>query len=48
VLDLITGATEPVLEPGMVNPNGLPQWSSYYGSIKNIYVSEQPRLIVVR
>ncbi|HEX3444845.1 MAG TPA: cellulase family glycosylhydrolase [Chthoniobacterales bacterium] len=48
VLDLISGATEPVLEPGVANPNGLPQWTAYYGSIANIYVSEQPLLIVVR
>jgi hypothetical protein len=48
VLDLITGATEPVLEPGVANPNGLPNWTDYYGSIANIYVSERPLLIVVQ
>ena len=48
VLDLITGATEPVLEPGVANPNGLPHWTDYYGSIANIYVSERPLLIVVQ
>jgi hypothetical protein len=48
VLHLITGATEPVLEPGVANPNGLPYWTDYYGSIANIYVSERPLLIVVQ
>jgi hypothetical protein len=48
VLDLITGATNPVLEPGVANPNGLAQWTDYYGSIANIYVSKRPLLIVVQ
>jgi hypothetical protein len=48
VLDLITGSSTTVLEPGVPNPSNAPQWVSATGPIANITVSDTPILIIVQ
>jgi hypothetical protein len=46
ILDLLTGTTTSVLEPGVANPNNAPQWVGT--TIANITVSDTPILIIVQ
>lgn len=46
LMDVISGDIQPILSVGAANTGNLPQWSDNAGTLVNIPVSGQPRLVI--